>query len=145
MTRQLTNAVSTCRASMEQSFSVNDTHKAGNIGNMAEGNGFPRVDGPGRILAFALRRTCRVEHLIEPVDNRSTSSSVRLATHLHGIITVFSLLDSISPPSDLREISLKEETMEGRTLHPPGLSRVDLSAAHFRGVHFERGAAEPPH
>ena len=50
---------------MEQLFTVNDTHKAGNIGNMAEGNGFPRVDSLVRILALALRRTCRVEHLIE--------------------------------------------------------------------------------
>ena len=144
MTRQLMNAVST-RAGMEQSFSVNDTHKAGNIGNMAEGHGFPRVDSLVRILAFALRRTCRVEHLIEQTDNRSTSGSVRPATHLHVIITVFSLSNSIPPPSDLREISLKEKMMEGLTLHPPGLSHVDLSAAHVRGVHSVRGAAEPPH
>jgi hypothetical protein len=99
--------MNTCRAEaeagcMEQSFAVNDTHKAGNIGNMAEGNGFPRVDSLVRILALALRRTCRVEHLIEQADNRWTSGCDRLATHLHVIITVFSLSNSIPPPRDLR-------------------------------------------
>jgi hypothetical protein len=87
---------------MEQSLAVNDTHKAGNIGNMVEGNGFPRVDSLVRILALALRRTCRVEHLIEQTDNRWTSGCDRPATHLHVIIAVFSLSNSIPPPSDLR-------------------------------------------
>lgn len=29
---------------LNESFAVDDAHKAGNIGNMTEGNGFPRVD-----------------------------------------------------------------------------------------------------
>jgi len=50
---------------LNESFAVDDAHKARNIGNMTEGNGFPRVDSLVRILALALRGTSRVEHLIE--------------------------------------------------------------------------------
>lgn len=81
---------------------MNDAHKAGNIGNMAEGNGFPRVDRLVRILVLALRGTCRVEHLIEQADNQSTLGRVRPATHLYVIIPVLSLSNSIPPPSYLR-------------------------------------------
>jgi len=42
---------------------MNDTHKAGNIRNMTEGNRFPRVDRLVRILARALRGTSRVKDL----------------------------------------------------------------------------------
>lgn len=48
-----------------ESFTVDDAHKARNIVDMTEGNGFPRVDNLTRILALALRGTSRVEHLIE--------------------------------------------------------------------------------
>jgi hypothetical protein len=50
---------------LNESFAVDDAHEARNIGNMTEGNWFPRVDTLVRILALALRGTSRVEHLIE--------------------------------------------------------------------------------
>jgi len=62
----------------DESFALDDTHEARNIGNMAEGNGFPRVDSLVRILALAPRGTSRIEHL-------------------HVIITVFGLSNGISP------------------------------------------------
>lgn len=54
---------------VNESFAVNDAHKARNISNMTEGNGFPRVDSLVRILALALRGTSRIEHLDKP-DNQ---------------------------------------------------------------------------
>jgi len=62
------------------SFAADDAHKARNVGNMTEGNGFPRVDSLARIriLALALRGTSRVEHL-------------------HVIITALGLSNGISP------------------------------------------------
>jgi len=63
---------------VKESFAVDDAHKARNIGNMTEGNGFPRVDSLVRILVLALRGTSRVEHL-------------------HVIITVLGLSNGISP------------------------------------------------
>jgi hypothetical protein len=67
------NRISICGTSIqvilndlnESLIAVDDAHKARNIGNMAEGNGFPRVDSLVRIEALALRGTSRVEHLIE--------------------------------------------------------------------------------
>jgi hypothetical protein len=50
---------------LNESFAVDDAHKAGDIGNMTERNGSPRVDNLVRVLALALRGTSRVEHLIE--------------------------------------------------------------------------------
>jgi len=74
--KRLSSSVSTHPPeSMEQSLALDDTHKAWNIGNMAEGNGFPRVDS---LIRVALRGTCRVEHL-------------------HIIITVLGLSNSIPP------------------------------------------------
>lgn len=63
---------------LNESFAVDDAHKTRNIGNMTEGNGFPRVDSLARILALAVRGTSRVEHL-------------------HVIITVLALSNGISP------------------------------------------------
>ncbi len=63
---------------------MDDAHKAGNIGNMTEGNGFPRVESLVRILAFTLRGTSRVEHLIEQTDNQFKLPIKRLLT---GFIT----------------------------------------------------------
>jgi len=54
----------------KESFAVDDAHKAGNIRNMTEGSGFPRVDSLVRIQALALRGTSRVKHLIEQTDNQ---------------------------------------------------------------------------
>jgi hypothetical protein len=50
---------------INEAFAVDDAHKARNVRNMAEGNGFPRVDSLVRILALTLSGTSRVEHLIE--------------------------------------------------------------------------------
>jgi hypothetical protein len=64
------------------SFAVDDAHKARNIGNMTEGNGFSRVESLVRILAFTLRGTSRVEHLIEQTDNQFNLPIKRLLTSL---------------------------------------------------------------
>jgi len=69
-----------------QSFTVDDTHKAGNIRNEVEGNGFPRIYAS----ASALCGTCRIEHL-------------------DGIISILDLSNAIPPLfiNESRKVSIR--------------------------------------
>jgi hypothetical protein len=90
----------------DQSFTVDDTHKAGNIRNEVEGNGFPRIHA----RTSALCGICRIEHLKEQTSSqRCTIYPLSCCTtYLDGIISTLDLSDAIPPPNEKKKTSLEK-------------------------------------
>jgi hypothetical protein len=63
-----------------QSFTVDDTHKAGNIRNEVEGNGFPRIHA----RTSALCGICRIEHLKEQTSSQRCTIPLELLHYVPG-------------------------------------------------------------